>query len=290
MAASAGTGSPACAISASRPVVLSATVLPPVLGPLMMSWRASGSSARVSGTGVARSAPAFEQRMARSREARSSGWRAALQDASPDEKCGPDAVEVVGEAGAGEVRFDLGEDRGAERGWRRPAAPMARVMATRMRWISDCSSSSRRTEFVVLLDGFERLDEDGLAGRGRAVDDAGDLRRNSALTGMTKRSPRTVMRSSWVRAFAASARSDLRRLSSMARCWRSMARRMRRSSGLASSESDAVGLDLAAQGLQQRGEVVLEQRRGERGDAGPACAGGSGRRVRAGCARRRRAR
>ena len=42
LAAVAGMGRPACAIMASRAVVLSVTVLPPVLGPLMMSWRVCG--------------------------------------------------------------------------------------------------------------------------------------------------------------------------------------------------------------------------------------------------------
>ena len=57
---------------------------------------------------------------------------------------GSDAVELVGEARAGEVGLDLGEDGGAEVDGVSVLA-RARVMATRMRWISDCSSSSRRT-------------------------------------------------------------------------------------------------------------------------------------------------
>jgi hypothetical protein len=40
LAASAGTGIPACAIIASSAVVFSVTVLPPVFGPLMISCRA----------------------------------------------------------------------------------------------------------------------------------------------------------------------------------------------------------------------------------------------------------
>ena len=42
LAAAAGTGRPACAIMASSAVVFSVTVLPPVLGPLMMSCRCVG--------------------------------------------------------------------------------------------------------------------------------------------------------------------------------------------------------------------------------------------------------
>ena len=50
----AGTGNPACAIMASSAVVFSVTVLPPVLGPLMMSWRSSAVSSSVSGHDVGR--------------------------------------------------------------------------------------------------------------------------------------------------------------------------------------------------------------------------------------------
>ncbi len=47
---SAGTCSPACAMAAKRPAVLSATVLPPVLGPATMSTRVGGSSRTSTGT------------------------------------------------------------------------------------------------------------------------------------------------------------------------------------------------------------------------------------------------
>ena len=50
LAASAGTGIPACAIIASSAVVFSVTVLPPVFGPLIISCRASAVSSSVSGT------------------------------------------------------------------------------------------------------------------------------------------------------------------------------------------------------------------------------------------------
>ena len=52
-ARSAGTGMPAWAMSARRPTVLRATVLPPVLGPVMMSSRLSPSSSTVMGTALA---------------------------------------------------------------------------------------------------------------------------------------------------------------------------------------------------------------------------------------------
>ena len=49
---SAGTCRPACAISASRPAVLSATVLPPVLGPVMSSVVYGGTSLMSTGVGA----------------------------------------------------------------------------------------------------------------------------------------------------------------------------------------------------------------------------------------------
>ena len=49
---SAGMCSPACAISGSRPAVFSATVLPPVLGPVTSSAVAGGTSLMSTGVGV----------------------------------------------------------------------------------------------------------------------------------------------------------------------------------------------------------------------------------------------
>ncbi len=63
----------------------------------------------------------------------------------------------------------------------------------------------------------------------------------SDLTGMTKRSPRMVIRSSWVLPPSARRRKVLRRLSSIVRCWRSISRRIRRRSGEASSLSEPSG-------------------------------------------------
>ncbi len=48
----AGMCRPAWAISASNPAVLSATVLPPVLGPVISRTRAGGASTMSTGTGV----------------------------------------------------------------------------------------------------------------------------------------------------------------------------------------------------------------------------------------------
>ena len=53
----AGISSPACAISDSSPAVLSATVLPPVFGPVMTSTRAGGMSRTSTGTGHPRIRP-----------------------------------------------------------------------------------------------------------------------------------------------------------------------------------------------------------------------------------------
>ena len=144
-----GTGMPAWAISASRPVVLRETVLPPVLGPEMMSWRASRweddgegdrrgwelrrirgrRCMRSSRSGVAGSGEGDLWDPSRSSGGRGSSLRVWLRgcvsfgvgsaqfetplfrEAAKD---GAGAVEVVGEAGAGEVGFDFGKDGGAE--------------------------------------------------------------------------------------------------------------------------------------------------------------------------------
>ena len=104
LAAAAGMGSPAWAIMASSAVVLRVTVLPPVLGPLMMSWRESAVSSRVSGTMLTAGGAevSFEQRMAGGFEAQQIG-----RDG------GGDAVVVAGEAGAGLQGVDESEDAGA---------------------------------------------------------------------------------------------------------------------------------------------------------------------------------
>jgi hypothetical protein len=49
---SAGTCRPACAISESSPAVFSATVLPPVFGPVMSSVVTGGTSLMSTGTGA----------------------------------------------------------------------------------------------------------------------------------------------------------------------------------------------------------------------------------------------
>jgi hypothetical protein len=230
LAAAAGTGRPAWAIMASSAVVLSVTVLPPVLGPLMMSWRAVGGELQSerddAAAGCAQTL--FEQRMAGGFEAQPIG-----RDGRGN------AVVVAGEAGAGLQAVDQREHARAST---RPriAADLARerdkdAMNLGLLFFDEAD------QLVVLLDGFERLDVDRLAGRAGAVDDAGDAALELARTGMTKRSPRMVMRSSWVAPSLESLRSAARRDSSMTRCWRSCSRRMRPSSGEALSASEPSG-------------------------------------------------
>src|ERR1700733_7103049 len=71
-------GIPAWAINESRPRVLSETVLPPVLGPLMMSCFVPGGRMIVRGTGAFGSSPA-SRAVARMRISRR-GWRAATKE------------------------------------------------------------------------------------------------------------------------------------------------------------------------------------------------------------------
>ena len=97
-------------------------------------------------------------------------------------------------------------------------------------------------QLVVLFDGLERLQVDRLAARGLAPCTTPGMRRLcSALTGMTKRSPRMVIRSSCVLPPSERRRRVLRRLSSITLCWRSISLRIRRRSGDASSLSEPSG-------------------------------------------------
>jgi hypothetical protein len=90
-------------------------------------------------------------------------------------------------------------------------------------------------ELVVLLDGFEGLDVDGLAGGAGAVDYAGDA---ALLLGFDGDDEAVAADGDEVFlgvAVGGERRSAARRDSSMTRCWRSWSLRMRASSGLASS-------------------------------------------------------
>ncbi len=84
----AGTCKPDCAISANRPTVLSATVLPPVLGPEMTRTDASPPTERLTGTGsLARVMP--------SRAASSGISSGCLQSSSSKRGCSPRAASTI---------------------------------------------------------------------------------------------------------------------------------------------------------------------------------------------------
>ncbi len=79
--AAAGIGSPHWAARASRPMVLSATVLPPAFGPVITRTRRAAASSTSSGT-IAPRWPGCPRAADRSsaRRGSSSGWRAATSD------------------------------------------------------------------------------------------------------------------------------------------------------------------------------------------------------------------
>ena len=202
-ARSAGTGIPDCAINASSPSVFRATVFPPVLGPLITSCRCAPSSSSEIGTTLA--PPAAFARSVRS----SSGWR-ALRTIKVSARCcagSGDARGVfqkahrhaavfLGEAGFGKLQFQLGDAarRTAAMAWL--CSPMRAVISRRMRWISACSSSSRRTSSL-----FCSMVSSGSTKTVCPLELAPcttpcTRRLCSDLMGMTKRSPRMVISSS----------------------------------------------------------------------------------------------
>ena len=221
----------------------------------------------------------------------SRGWRAFGSGGSVVESPGAAKVGRVQSrswAKRARAKWDSTSARMAvpsEDGGRR-ARPRARVMATRMRWISDCSSSSRRTSSLfcsMVSRGSTKTvwpeeDEPWMT--------PGTRRLNSALTGMTKRSPRTVMRSSCGgclrRAGCASGAAEAG-FDGAVLAFHGAADAAELGAGVVGE--GAVGLDLAAQGAEERGEVV-----GERGAAERAAMAGQRLRERApgGWARRLR--
>src|SRR5258707_166734 len=81
------------------------------------------------------------------------------------------AVVIFSEAGFGELKFEFGEGIGGDQDCIRVLADLARhleedAMNLGLFFIQQAD------EFVVLLDGFERLDKDGLSAGTGAVDDA----------------------------------------------------------------------------------------------------------------------
>lgn len=84
-----------------------------------------------------------------------------------------EAVELIGEAGAGGEGVELGENRGAAEktvGVEADGAGHAHedAMDFGLFFVEEAK------EFVVGFDGLQGLDEDSLASGGRAMDDAGD--------------------------------------------------------------------------------------------------------------------
>ena len=202
--------SPACAISASRPAVFSATVFPPVFGPAMISTRVggvrristgTGPLPRDSGSGLGFEvihapfwpltgccrAPSFESRVS-SPEPRapspgiSSGCRAARSSKravrrhhrldTADQRREPRACLDQVELGGGVQRArEIG--RALPEGVGQREKDAADFLGFRI---------LQRHHVVVDFDRFERLQEErGAAGR-RAVDEARNRRRCSALT------------------------------------------------------------------------------------------------------------
>ena len=92
---------PACAIIASSAVVFSVTVLPPVLGPLMMSWRCIGGEFQRERNNLW---PPVARRCFSS-----SGWRAASRLQPIRRNGGRNAVVVAGKARAGQQAVDQRE-------------------------------------------------------------------------------------------------------------------------------------------------------------------------------------
>ena len=155
----AGMRSPACAISASSPAVFSATVLPPVFGPVMSRTVAGGITLIVTGTGV------LEQRVARRLQLeRAVGRQRRL-----------DAVDRLREARPRLQHVELGRrlDRPLQVGGAR-----AERVGQRQQDAADLLGFLllERDDVVVDLDGAERLEKQARAARRRAVHDARECR------------------------------------------------------------------------------------------------------------------
>ena len=153
----AGIRRPACAISASSPAVLSATVLPPVFGPVISRTVAGGITLIVTGTGRA-----------------SSGCRAASSSNAPSvDSAGSIAVDRLGEPGPRLDDVELA--RRLDRPLHVVAAAAERV-GQRQQDAQDLFMLLffERDDVVVDFDRAERLEKQAGAARRRAVDDAGN--------------------------------------------------------------------------------------------------------------------
>ena len=151
-----------------------------------------------------------------------------------------------------------------------------------MRWISDCSSSSRRTSSLFCSMVSRGSTKTVWPEEDDAVDDAGDAAAELGLDGddeaFAAHGDDVV---AWSEPSSRRERAARRRLASIARCWRFHGAADAAELGAGVVGQRAVGLDLAAQGAEQRGEIVGEEIGGEGGIAGlhevagwPAVAGG----------------
>jgi len=189
---------------------------------------------------------------------------------------GAGAEEGFCEAGPGGVGFYFGEDGCAE-------VDGGGVLAERAGHGDEDAVDlgllfvEEADEFVVLLDGFEGFHEDGLSGGGGAVDDAGHLafeldfyRDDEAVAAD---GDEVFLAGA---AFAEAAEGSAEAVFDGAMLALHGAADAAKFGGGVVVEA-AVGFDLAAEETQKRGEVVIEERGGEVGDAvfgGGVCGAG----------------
>ena len=176
----AGTCSPACAIRASSPAVLSATVLPPVFGPVISSARAAAPSAMSTGTGLAGSLLANRATTVRI----SNGWRALRSDASRP-SCAIDGRRVHDcdkRAFAWSTSSSVAPRRSALQVARAPERVGQREQDAVHLF---ALLLLERDDVVVDLDGGQRLEEQARAARELPWTMPGMLARCSALTSST---------------------------------------------------------------------------------------------------------
>ena len=200
--ARAATGIPDCAESAARPTVFSATVLPPVFGPLMTSTVSSPPSASVIGTAA---------RPCGRSVASSTGLRAdSSRSEFPAVNSGIDAIELPRKSRARENRIEMRDGRGRA------------LRAGRARRARGWSALQNARDFgrfflaelhqaIIQINRLKRLDEHRLPRRARRVHHA----RNAAAIGSAHRNHEAVVAQRDVvlaRRFAARAQDAFERL------------------------------------------------------------------------------
>ena len=168
--------SPAWAISASSPAVLSATVLPPVFGPVMSSTRDGGASSDVHrhrrrGAAFGGVVEPVDHRLD---EQRMAGL--AQLDVAGGGQHRLHRVHHVGEPGPRLQQVELLGHRHADPEVAGPRWRKRSVSASRMRKISSASSSSSATMSLLISTRGHRLEEQARAGGRGAVHDAGNRR------------------------------------------------------------------------------------------------------------------